>query len=338
MRRVLPKPNRVPIVVGLAAIAVLVIWKTGLLSPGRAGQSDAGAPRDVAAPAVEPNKPANPEANPAAFRGLGDLAFVWQDALYTLSGDTGELRLLTDKGKVAAPAWSADGQWIAFIRRTDQVPAGALWLIRRDGTEEHQVKGPPKSVGPGEFSWSPSASVLAIGGDTGLWIAPVNAKPYQLRAPQGRTWLAWSPDGKALAYSSISGLAETDQQGTPLLTITADKRGPGLRLVALRAGLRVAAWWPDGKGLLYWLDPGSASLEADGMELNSVALDAGNPKPLGTSLGYRDDALWVIGVDDGQVQKVLGSFPGAANPLGFYGFTPYLSDVFSWRRKTHARL
>ncbi|MHB8758379.1 MAG: biopolymer transporter Tol, partial [Bacillota bacterium] len=52
----------------------------------------------------------------------------------------------------------------------------------------------------------------------------------------------------------------------------------------------------------------------------------------------RDDALWVIGVDDGQVQKVLGSFPGAANPLGFYGFTPYLSDVFSWRRKTHARL
>jgi TolB protein len=54
--------------------------------------------------------------------------------------------------------------------------------------------------------------------------------------------------------------------------------------------MRLVAWWPDGKGVLYWLDPlGSASLAADGMMLYSLRR-AGKPRPLVTTLGYPD---WV---------------------------------------------
>jgi TolB protein len=54
--------------------------------------------------------------------------------------------------------------------------------------------------------------------------------------------------------------------------------------------MRIAIWWPDGTGVLYWVDPmASASLAADGMQLSSLRWGA-KPKPLVTTLGYPD---WV---------------------------------------------
>lgn len=57
----------------------------------------------------------------------------------------------------------------------------------------------------------------------------------------------------------------------------------------------MAAFWPDGKGLLFWDDPlYSASLAADGLPLESVA-PGGRPRTLATTLVQRSLLAFVPG-------------------------------------------
>jgi hypothetical protein len=108
-------------------------------------------------------KAGGPTVNAAAFKNQGDLAFVWQDLLYRLEGKSGDVKQLTDSGKASRPVWSHDGQWLAFIRLTDaQAATGPLWLVRRDGTQAHQVQGLPGPVGADDFAWSPVTNSLAV--------------------------------------------------------------------------------------------------------------------------------------------------------------------------------
>lgn len=45
--------------------------------------------------------------------------------------------------------------------------------------------------------------------------------------------------------------------------------------------LELAGWWPDGHGLLYWPDyQGSASIAADGLPLDAIALGSRSPRTL----------------------------------------------------------
>jgi TolB protein len=108
--------------------------------------------------------------------------------------------------------------------------------------------------------------------------------------------LAWSADGRRIA-AVCDAPGHVDQ----IVTTNADNGAPPpstLRLPASVAGgdtgLRLAGWWPDGLGLLLWVDPQhSASLAADGMSLVSVGLDAGAPvHPLATTLGYPSWLSW----------------------------------------------
>jgi len=124
----------------------------------------AATPAQEAEPGSSPvsgNPAANPpDVNTAAFKDQGDLAFVRQGLLYTLDGETGEVKQLTESGRVLQPAWSHDGQWLAYIRITDQEADngnGLLWLVRRDGSQAHQVQGLLQLVSRERFYWSPAA-------------------------------------------------------------------------------------------------------------------------------------------------------------------------------------
>jgi len=107
----------------------------------------------------------------------GWVAFAQQKAgvyevAVSASSDTVE-HVLQPGSEGYAPAWSRDGQWLAFQGSSDGGPS-EIWVARADGTEMRQA-----TSGPGEGDWS--------------------------RAP------TWSPDGKYLGFvSNQAGSAGAD--------------------------------------------------------------------------------------------------------------------------------
>jgi Tol biopolymer transport system component len=115
------------------------------------------------------------------------------------------------RGTDYSPAWSPDGQWIAF--NSDRNGAGNIWVIRPDGSDLRQVTDIP---GISEYpTWSPDSSRIAFhctfgrvlsNGTGDFEICVVNldgTELVQLTDTPGENKLpAWSPDGTRLAFQT----------------------------------------------------------------------------------------------------------------------------------------
>ncbi len=242
-----------------------------------------------------------PAVGARAVAGQGRLAFVSAGKLYVLDGSApgrpaaphpmAALHPVAAPATVVAPAFSADGQWLAFlVTRPSSYPqvayyTGTLWLARADGTDAHAVM-----TSASTFAWSPAGDVLAA------TVYPPNgaglSELYELgpgmaprRVPGASGPAAWSPDGRELAFASMSGRPPGRFTGL-LETMPAAGGTPVIRYRSAGNALDLAGWWPAGSGLLAWIDfDSSASLAADGLPLVSVPL-AGKPATFGTTLVY----------------------------------------------------
>lgn len=240
-----------------------------------------------------------------AFKGHGNLAFVQQGLLYTLNGTTGDIKQITDSGRAAQPAWSHDGQWLAYINITEQDSgSGQLWLARQDGSPTRPIPGLPQSVASSGFFWSPTANLLAVVmPDDGIWLVPAAGKPYRLVQHNLASYgLAWSPDGNSIAYSALLPVEEIQDRSNALYTIGLDGGRPVELLMEKQAGIYVAAWWPDGKGLLYWTSYG-ASQAYDGTPLYSFRLGDSEAEYLTAGLSYQG---WLSLSPQGELMMVSG--------------------------------
>ncbi len=248
----------------------------------------------------ESGQRAMPQVNTEALGKQGDLAFVSQGLLYVAEGDSGSARALTDSGRATAPAWSHDGEWLAFIRVTAaDTDRGPLWLVRRDGSAAHEVQGLPETLWDWSFSWSPTTNqlVVAVHG-YGLWLVPTTGQPEQLDPAPWLYRAAWSPDGRYLAYNfCLSGDTPRDDGDHDILCVMDVERRQRFDLVQTdNAGVRLLGWWPDGQGILYWEVPAhGGSVATDGIMIQSVPLaytqangspiiTAANTDPVGTML------------------------------------------------------
>lgn len=265
----------------LAAILNRTLQTLTVATPGADTEPGSSAPGNTLSNALD--------VNTAAFTDQGDLAFIRQGLLYTLDGATGEVKQLTESGRALQPAWSHDGQWLAFISPASREDGtGPLWLARRDGSQLLQVQGLPGLTGRDSFYWSPTANVLAVTMQDGIWLVPADGAASRLIQSEGTFHLAWSPDGRSLAYNATLPSDEPANRSDALYTIAVDGGQPVEQLVTPQAGIQVTAWWPDGKGLLYWLDPlHSASLAADGMGLLSLRLGESEPELLASGLAHQ---------------------------------------------------
>ena len=244
------------------------------------------APTSPVAPAPPP-APATPAedgpVNTAAFQGLGKLAYVYKGKLFMLDGQSGRVTALTHDGYALAPAWSADGSWIAYLKLDDpRSGAGRLWFVKPDGTGAHAAEGLDMPVYRFEFSWSPTAAQVVVtpsdpGARQGVYLAAPDRPARLIAAPDTQIYRAlFSPDGKQIAYVTLTRVPGRIPPLDTLYTVSAEGGEPVKHFDGGENAISLAGWWPDGKGVYYWLQNShSASLAADGAPLGSRALAAG---------------------------------------------------------------
>lgn len=265
---------------------------------------------------------------PSGLGVQGQIALVHGGAIWVFDIKSGALTRLTapayeeprEGGSHSHPRWSSDGQWLMHVatvkhtRGSDQ-QAVRHWLHLTENTEAWPtITGGTESLAADPL-WAPVGHRLAfISSDpdvvlpTGahrsrgdLWVLDIGEN-YQTEAKQilppgsGVGRFAWSPDGVWLAFEKWE---VTSEDGLPtyqgLWRVRAD--GTGLSEVygnadRLNAQSRLAGWSPDGQYLLFWQGPVSASIEADGLPLMSIALTSGEPQRLGETLLYSDYLAW----------------------------------------------
>ncbi len=237
-----------------------------------------------------------PVADAAAFRGQGHLAFLWAHTLYILDGDAGVLRHPAGSTPVAQMAWSPDGAWLAYIRVADATTgSGELWLARPDGAAQ-RVTG--LAAPATSFSWLPRGHTLSVtlaGGGRGTgrqWLVTPPSAP-RAASLSGAYGLP-SPDGTMRAYSAVLPYkqSEVEQRSDALYTVPAAGGRATRQYTALHGGIALVRWWPNSRGLVFWLDPyHSNSIAADGLGLYTMPL-GGAPRLLTTALAYADWLSW----------------------------------------------
>jgi len=268
--------------------------------------------RNLAATISTPPAPVPERVYSGAFPAR--VAFTSNNNLWLLDGSQAGAQpvQVTKEGSAEFLGWSPDGQWLAYLQRETPEEWAAkpyLWVVKADGSGAIQVDQRPVLGTP---AWSSAANTLAYstdgpgGGyapDMNLKLATIVDGKVKVTAllPDKSELVqdfAWAPDGHSLAVSLQCTedhplrIDRINLQGERSNLLTLGEAGITLGEVypSFATGLR---WSPNGRYLAYYLHPNSASLAADGVQLQVLDLkQPGKPLDLGTSLQYRQWLAW----------------------------------------------
>jgi len=201
--------------------------------------------------------------------------------------------------------------------------SSAVWSVNADRTDRQQLTHPPQRGRDDEPTWSPDRTRIAfvralfVGmDDRGDWIhhewlSVMKADGNDLRrlVIHGHD-PTWSPDGGRIAF--VRGYADDAM----VWTIRANGRSP--RKLARGEN---PAWSPDGKQIAFTQYLGGVSvgevfvMKSDGTEQHRLLArnyesQAPEWSPDGRRiafLSYRDDGLYVVRIDRGNVKRLAGA-------------------------------
>lgn len=179
-----------------------------------------------------------------------------QFALYVMNADGSNRQVLAQlKGDALGAKWSPDGRQI--VTSIEQDGVAQLFVMDADGRNQRQLTRVRSAI---NAEWAPDGRRIAfVSGDSGQQdVYVINADGTGLRrltrTVGNHLQPAWSPDGKAIAYSAvISSSAEYGQ--TYQLWVT-DLDGAAYQLTQnSAANYQYPSWSRDGARLVFAADP-----------------------------------------------------------------------------------
>jgi Tol biopolymer transport system component len=169
--------------------------------------------------------------------------------LYTVTPQGGDLRQLTrNRVNDLDPAWSPDGQRIAFTRQTIDRHSNVLssvWLMAADGTHVHRL-----TTG-GSPSWAPDNARLAFARRGRVArVAVIDTRTGNTQPVVNGVAPAWSPDGRLIAfigsYTRPLWVVRPDGTGERSL-FDRSQLEPGTRFWSILG----PTWSPDGRQIAF---------------------------------------------------------------------------------------
>jgi Tol biopolymer transport system component len=247
-------------------------------------------------------------------------------AIYTATATGRDRRRLTHEGTARNPAWSRDGNTIAFDRTSRRGNAAQIYTMRANGSRERRVRiRVARAANP---SWAPNGRRFAFEGcktrgkceEPSVFVVGRNGHGLRRIANAGRDPV-WSPDGRLIAYygpvdgSSCETLVVVRPSGAGRRTVIPPD--PDVRNVCSGGG-RGADFSPDGERLVYfglhWVsvllyDHAMYTVGVDGHGLRMVRARPADQggffalpltwSPDGSSLLWRDDRGVHVGSPSG---------------------------------------
>jgi TolB protein len=188
-----------------------------------------------------------------------------------LDGSRPERRVTGGGEPEVDPAWSPDGERIAFARHVDG--HFDLFSIRTDGSDERRLTDTP-DVDELSPAWSSDGSRIAFSryenglerGSGDLWTADADGGHERMLLGDVHDYAgpAWSPDGRRLALLRDSAVAVMDADGGVPRPIT---RGGDLKETR-------PSWSPDGTRIAFTRDPGKIlTMDPDGSHLQETPFE-----------------------------------------------------------------
>jgi Tol biopolymer transport system component len=249
------------------------------------------------------------------------LAIDLQGSIWTLPAAGGAARRLTDILEDAhQPAWSPDGQSIAFFAYTDG--GYDIWTMAPDGSKRRKATWGP--FDDREPVWSHDGTRLAfssdrgnpLGSDYNVWVLDVaSGNLRQLtRDPAEDFMPSWSPDDREIAFASTRG-------GVWIVGV-AD--GQERRLATPQGRIDAPSWGPGGQ-IVYYNARNASSLETNGTVLTGTE----NAAPFRVSWSSPTDFYYV---GDGKIRKrsING---GPAQTVAFTATLPVTKVSYTRRKR-----
>jgi hypothetical protein len=206
--------------------------------------------------------------------------------LHTLPMDGGEGRRLTDDGRSAQPAISADGSTIAFTRLDpgSGYPVTDVFAMDVDGASPRRITDEGNASDP---SWSPDGTrVVYMVGD-GYWTGQIRVRRLDEEASlsvptPGLDWApVWSPDGTRIAFSrwtdSEIGIYTMAPDGSDVVEVAAGGMGP--------------VWSPASDRIAYQID--GSPFVIDLTAGTRTRLMSGSPDGGWRPTGWSPDGEWI---------------------------------------------
>jgi hypothetical protein len=182
-----------------------------------------------------------------------------EGGLQIVNAETGHVTRLSNGMRGTEPAWSPDGERVAFVRMSQDGITQHLAIITLDGSAPDHLTLPVEL--PSNPSWSPDGQRLVFGcravGSSFLDICVVNHDGSGFeKITSGSSYdydPAWSPDGSRIVFTT------SRFTGQDLAIMASDGSG-----VTLLTSGRTPAWSPDGSKVLFAGTGGLFVINPDG--------------------------------------------------------------------------